>query len=178
MAIAQFKSRPARWDARLETKCAAPQLETENRLNGDAGEPTRRAGVPRPADQTCVRPGAIHVCTNHIRLNFVVLRLLSRRGMVDWVDEVPKFHGAVAATLQSHRQRNPGSGVGILAAVLADARHVSFDVAGLKDAFVERRVERLDQFVTATHQTLLDRVHRRPSPRRVCYTGNDRPRLW
>jgi hypothetical protein len=68
--------------------------------------------------------------------------------MVDWVDEVPKFHGAVAATLQSHRQGNPGGGVGILAAVLADAWDVSFDVPRLQEAFVKRRIEQLDQFVS------------------------------
>ena len=107
-----------------------------------------------------------------------MLHLLSRRGMVDRVDEVPKFHGAVAATLQRRRQRNPSGGVGVLAAVLADAGHVSFDVARLKGAFVERRVEQLDQFVADTHQSFLNRVHRRLSPRRVCHTGNDRPRLW
>src|SRR5512132_620504 len=178
MAIAQFESGPAGWDAWLETKGAAPQSETQDRLNGDAIEPARRAGVPRPAAAARVRWGAIYVGTHYVRLNFVVLRLLSRRGMVDRVDEVPKFHGAVAATLQGHGQRNPSGGVGILTAVLADARHVSFNVARLKGAFVERRVEQLDQFVPATHQTLLNRVHRRPSPRRVCCTGNDRPRLW
>jgi hypothetical protein len=64
--------------------------------------------------------------------------------MVDWVDEVPKFQCALAATLQGRRQRNPSGSVGILPAVLADARHVSFDVPRLKDAFVERRVEQLD----------------------------------
>ena len=178
MAIAQFKSRPARRDAWLETKCAAPQLETQNRFNGDAVEPTRRAGVPRPAAAARVRRGAIHVGANHIRLNFVMLHLLSRRGMVDRVDEVPKFHGAVAATLQRRRQGNPSGGVGVLTAVLADARHISFDVAGLKGAFVERRVEQLDQFVADTHQSFLNRVHRRLSPCRVCCPGNDRPRLW
>ena len=68
--------------------------------------------------------------------------------------------------------------MGVLAAVLADARHVSFDVARLKNAFIERRVEQFDQFVADTHETLLNRVHRRPSPRRVRCTGNDRPRLW
>ena len=178
MAIAQFESGPAGWDAWLDTKGAAPQLETQNRFNGDAVEPTRGTGVPRPAAAARVRRGAIHVGTNYVRLNFVVLHLLSRRGMVDRVDEVPKFHGAVAATLQGRRQRNPSGGVGILTAVLADARHVSFDVARLKGAFVERRVEQLDQFVADTHQSFLNRVHCRLSPRRVCRTGNDRPRLW
>src|SRR4029450_9969555 len=131
-----------------------------------------------PAAAPRVGRSAIHVGANYVRLNFVVVRLLSRRGRVDWVDQVPKFHGAVAATLQSRRQRNPSRGGGILAAVLADARHGSFDVPGLKGAFVEGGAEKLDQFVGATHQTLLNRIHRRSSARRVCYTANDRPGLW
>src|SRR6185436_6039220 len=135
MAIAHFKSRPARRYAWFETKGVAPQLEPQNRFNGDAVEPARRAGVPRPAAAARVRRGAIHVGANHIWLNFVMLHLLSRRGMVDRVDEVPKFHGAVAATLQRRRQGNPRGGVGVLTAVLADARHISLDVTGLKGAF-------------------------------------------
>src|ERR1700752_3917253 len=100
MPILQFKLRPARRDAWLNSKCFTPQLEAQNSFDGDAVEPTRRAGVPRPTAATRVRPGAIHVGTNHIRLNFVMLHLFSRRGMGDGVDEVPKFHGAIATALQ------------------------------------------------------------------------------
>ena len=71
----------------------------------------------------------------------------------------------------------PSGSVGVLTAVLADARHVSFDVARLKGPFVERRVEQLDQFVADTNQSFLNRVHCRLRPRRVCRTGNDRPSL-
>src|SRR4029453_10382970 len=159
IAIAQFESGPAGWDAWLDPKSAAPQLEAENRFDGDAVKPTRGTGVPRPAAAPRVGRSAIYVGANYVRLNFVVIRLLSRRGMVDGVDEVPKFHGAVAATLQCCRQGNPSGSVGVLTAVLADARHVSFDVAGLKGPFVERRVEQLDQFVADTNQSFLNRVH-------------------
>jgi hypothetical protein len=38
-----------------------------------------------------------------------MLHFLNRRGMVDRVDEVPKFHGAIAATLQCRRQLCPAS---------------------------------------------------------------------
>src|SRR5688572_4168086 len=86
MAILQFKARPARRDAWLKTKCFASQLKTQNRFDGDAVEPTRRARVPRPTAAARVRWGAIHIGTNYIRLNFVMLHLLSRRGMVDGVD--------------------------------------------------------------------------------------------
>ena len=83
MAIAQFKSGPARRNARLHPKGAAPQLEAQNRFNRDAVQPTRRTGVPRPPAAPRVRRGAIHVRAHHVRLNFVALHVLSRRGMVD-----------------------------------------------------------------------------------------------
>jgi hypothetical protein len=72
--------------------------------------------------RTRVRRGAIHIGAHHIRLNFVALHLLSRRGMVDPVDEVPKLHRAIASTLKA----------------VARATQV------LKDAFVEKRIEQLD----------------------------------
>ena len=97
--------------------------------------------------------------------------------MVDRVDQVPEFQGAVAVTLQRRRQHDPGGGMGVLTAVLADARHISFDVARLQGALVERRVEELDQFVVAAHQSFLNGVHCRSSPLRVRHAGDDRPGL-
>ena len=152
--------------ARSEECCLAiGSPESFESRRGKADSPNRCTTSSRRAPYAAGRRKRRR---HDVGLNFVVLRLLRRGGMVDWVDEVPKFHGAVAATLQGRRQRNPSGSVGILTAVLADARHVSFDVARLKDAFVERRVEQLDQFVPATHQTLLNGVHRRSSSRRVC----------
>src|SRR4030095_15308222 len=89
MAIAQFKSGPAGWDAWLDAKSAAPQLEAQTRFKRAAVKPPRGPGVPRPAATPCVRRGAIHVGAHYVRLNFVVLRLLSRRGMGERVDNVP-----------------------------------------------------------------------------------------
>src|SRR4029450_1145992 len=107
IAIAQFEAGPARWDAWLDPKSAAPQLEAQNRFDRDAVKPARGNGVPRPPAAPSVGRSAIHVGANYVRLNFVVVRLISRRGMVDWVDQVPKFHGAVGATPQRRGQRDP-----------------------------------------------------------------------
>jgi hypothetical protein len=98
--------------------------------------------------------------------------------MVDGVDKVPKFHSAVAAALQRRRQDNPGGSMGVLTTILADARHISFNIARLKGAFVERWVEKLNQFVVVPHQSVFNRVHCRLSPCGFCCPGNDRPGLW
>ena len=65
----------------------------------------------------------------------------------------------------------------VLTAVLANARHVAFDVAGLQRPFVERRVEQLNQFVVGTHQTRLNRIHCRLGSRLVRDAGYHRPCL-
>src|SRR6476619_2578296 len=115
MTIFQVKSGPTRRDAWLKAQCLTAQSETQNRFNGYAVEPTRRARVPRPSAAARVWRGAVHVSTSNIRFNFVTLNLLRSRGMVDRVDEVPKFEGAIAGTLQRRRQRNPNGCVGVLA---------------------------------------------------------------
>jgi hypothetical protein len=61
--------------------------------------------------------------------------------MVNRVEHVPQFQGAVAAALQSGGEDNPGGRVRVLTAVLADARDVAFDVPRLERPLVERRVE-------------------------------------
>ena len=134
MAIDHLKSRPAWRDARLEAKGVAFHAETEDRFQCDAVQPTRRAGVPRPAAATGVRRSAIHIGADHVRLDLVVLHLGRCRGMVDRIDQVPEFQSAIPAALQRCRQHDPSRRVRVLAAVLANARHIPLDVAGLQCA--------------------------------------------
>jgi hypothetical protein len=80
--------------------------------------------------------------------------------MANRVDEIPKFHRALAVTLQCRRQNNPGRGMSVLTAVLTDPRHVSFDISRLKSAIIERRIKQLYQAIIDVHEPFLDRVHR------------------
>ena len=48
----------------------------------------------------------------------------------------------------------------VLAAVLAHARDVAFDVAGIQGRLVEGRIEELDQRGVAAHEARVDGVHR------------------
>jgi len=153
-------------------------MEAQNPFDGNAVEPTRRTGVPRPSTATRVRRSAVDVRTHHVRFDPVLLHRPGGGGMRDRVDQVPQLHRTVAQTLQRRCENDPRGGMRVLATVLPDARHVPFDVAGLKHTFVERRVEQLDQLVTDTYQSLLNRVHCGLRPCRIGYAGNDRPRLW
>jgi hypothetical protein len=55
MAIAQFKSRPARRDAGLRNEVCRPAIETKNRFNGDAvrANSPSRCTTSRPPRPVC-----------------------------------------------------------------------------------------------------------------------------
>src|SRR5262249_43875862 len=99
MTIGDLESRPTRRDARLESKRVTLQAEAEKCFQGDAVQPTRRAGVPCPAAAPGVRWGAVHIGTDHLRLDLVVRHVRGRRGVVDGIDQVPKLQREVSATL-------------------------------------------------------------------------------
>ena len=81
--------------------------------------------------------------------------------MVHRVDHVHQLPCALAVAERGERHRRPDRGVRVLAAVLAHAGHVAADVARVRPALVERRIEQLDQPVLAPHQARIQRVHRR-----------------
>src|SRR2546426_12414450 len=67
--------------------------------------------------------------------------------------------------------------MGILAAVLADARGVAFDVAGVQRRAVERWGEQEDQLLAAPNEILLDGGHRPRGPERLGGAREHPPRL-
>ncbi len=79
--------------------------------------------------------------------------------MVHRVDHGQQLPGALAVAQGGKRHRRPDRAVGVLPAVLAHARHVAADVAGIESRLVEGRIEQLDQRVVAAHQALVDRLH-------------------
>ena len=60
---------------------------------------------------------------------------------------------------QRKRQRRPHGGVGVLTAVLAQARRVGLDVAGVVRGVIERRREQFHEAVAAADQLGIDRRH-------------------
>ena len=67
--------------------------------------------------------------------------------------------------------------MGVLAAVLPHAGHVTFDVARIQSRFVERRSQELDQPASAADQAFIDGVHRARAPVASCGTREHRPAL-
>ena len=77
------------------------------------------------------------------------------------------------------RQRDdrPERGMRVLAAVLADARQVSLDVAGIVRHAIERRREQQHDLRVAPHEVRADRFHRALGALRLRRLRQHRPRL-
>ena len=67
--------------------------------------------------------------------------------------------------------------MGVLAAILAHARDVAFDVARVQRGLVERRIEQLDQAGVAADEALVHRLHGLARRVRIAGTADDRPAL-
>ena len=80
--------------------------------------------------------------------------------MVDGVQHGEQLAGLVAVAQGREGEDRPDGAVGVLAAVLADARQVALDVARIDVGMVERRGEEQDEAVVATDEVLVHGVHR------------------
>ena len=79
--------------------------------------------------------------------------------MVDWVDDIEQFPGALAIAQFGEGHGCPDGGVGVLAAVFAHARYITFDIAGVHGGFIEGWIEQLDNALIAAHQMRIERGH-------------------
>ena len=79
--------------------------------------------------------------------------------MIDRIDHRRQFPSTFAVAKRRKCHRGPDCAVGVLAAVLAHAGHVSTDISGLEIGRIERWIEQLDQAVVATNQARIHRVH-------------------
>ena len=117
----------------LSTKACPRRLEPEDRLEPDAVHPCRRARVPGPAAAADVRRVRVDVGGDDVGLDLVALELGRRAACGD--------RDSACGTARSPRRRcrarasamhHPERGVRVLAAVLAHARDVALDVAGIE----------------------------------------------
>ena len=97
--------------------------------------------------------------------------------MVDWVQDGEQLAGFVAVTQRGEGQDRPYGAVGVLAAVLSDARQIPLDVPRIHVGMVEWRGEQQDEPVTATNEVLLHRGHRPLGARQIRRPRQHAPRL-
>ena len=98
-------------------------------------------------------------------------------GMVDGVKDGEQLACLVAVAKRGESEDRPDGSVGVLAAVLADARQIALDVAWIDVGLVERWREQEDETVTASNEVFLDRGHRPLRVGRIGGSREDTPRL-
>ncbi len=101
--------------------------------------------------------------------------------MSPWVIGLISVKSSQARFAIAHAPRRPSTaqigGMGVLAAILAHAGDVAFDVTGIECRLVERRIEELDEPGIAADQPAVEVLHGLiHSPVRAG-TGKDRPAL-
>src|SRR6185312_3674336 len=77
------RRRQARRDDEAQRAVAGDALQPEERLDDQAGHPTRRAGVPAPAAAYGVRRDAVDVGAHHVRLDLVARARLAAVAVAD-----------------------------------------------------------------------------------------------
>ena len=164
-------------DTRRNAQMIRFQMQAQQGFDGQPVHPARRAGVPGPAAPAGVRRCAVDIRAHDVRLDFVAFDLLRLTAVIDGIEHGEQFPRAFLVAHHGKRRRGPDRGMGILAAVLAHAGHVAFDIAGFKIGFVEGRVEQLDQLRIAPHQVFVYRRHRLAGAHGIAAAGNDRPAL-
>ena len=147
-------------------------MQAEDRFEDRAVQPGGRAGVPRPAAAADVGRPAVDVAGDDVGLDLVALDALRVLGVADRVEDRQQLGGAAGRSPScGERLHDPGGRVRVLAAVLADARQVALDVAGVDRLGVERRGEQEDQpvlrgrpAVSSTASIARGRAPGRPAP--------------
>ena len=97
--------------------------------------------------------------------------------VVDRVDHVEEFPGELALVRLRECHGRPHGGVCVLAAIFAHAGNIALDVTGIEPGLVEWRIEKLHDGGVATHQSLVQRLHRRARALEAGRTGKYRPAL-
>ena len=88
----------------------------------------------------------IDIGGNDVRLDFVGGDLLGGRAVMDGIEQSEKFPRAFVLSHEREGHRGPNGAVSVLAAILAHAGDVAFDVAGIERRFVKGRIEKLNEF--------------------------------
>jgi hypothetical protein len=84
---------------------------------------------------------SINIRADYVRLHLVPHHPFGRGRVADRVNEVKQLCCPIAITEQRSREHHPRGGMCILAAILANPRHIALDVARVEAPAVERRSE-------------------------------------
>ena len=171
------KARPPRWYAGVDPEGAAMSLQAKDALESCAVHPPGRSGVPGPPPPPIVRRMRVHIARRDVRLRLVTVDIGGRPRVVDRVQHVEELHRLVAIAEPGHRHDCPDRGMRVLPAVLAHARRITLDVAGILGRLVERRRQEQHGPRRPPYQVRAHRVHRALGAGKGCRAGEHGPGL-
>ena len=131
-------------------------MNAEKRFGKEPVHPAGRARVPGPTSATDVRRDRVDVGRDDVRLHFVDRDLGGGRAVMNRIEQPEKFPRAIGFSLERESHRRPDRAMGVLAAILAHARDVAFDVTRIERRLVEGRSEELDQFCVSPNEARVD----------------------
>ena len=108
------------------------QVHTEQRFDEQAIHPAGRTGVPSPAAPAGVGRDGVDIRRDHIRLHLVGGDLLLSSAVMDGIEQREQFPCPIVFPHEGEGHGGPDGAVGVLTAILADARNVAFDVTGVE----------------------------------------------
>ncbi len=83
--------------------------------------------------------GGVNVGSHGVRLPGVLADLGRGQGMVDRIQHIEEFKGLVAVPQPTPGNNAPDGPMGVLAAIFANPRRISLDIAGIGFGVFERR---------------------------------------
>ena len=126
-----FVARPLGRNAGIDHQDGAFAANAQDPFDPGAVHPAGRARVPGPAAPAHVGRDRIHVGGDDVGLDLVALGRRRCQGMVDGVQQREQSGGLGPVAQPGKREDGPHRRVAVLAAVLAQARRVALDVAGI-----------------------------------------------
>ncbi len=107
------------------------QVKAQECFHSQPVHPARRSGVPRPSASAGVWRRTVNIRAHDVGLDLIAFDLLRLTPVIDGIEHGKQFPRSFPVTHHGKRHRGPNGGMGILAAIFANARHVAFDIPGL-----------------------------------------------
>ena len=108
------------------------QVHAEQGFNQQPIHPAGGTGIPGPTAASDVRRDGIDIGGDDVRFDFISGNLGGRRAVMNGIEQREEFPRAVVVAHERKGHGGPERAVGVLAAVLAHAGNVTFDVSRIE----------------------------------------------
>src|SRR5665213_37569 len=152
--------RPGLWYAWINVQRGPNDTQAQNALNAGALHPSRRTGVPCPSAAPDMRLRRVDIRRDNVGLDLIAMRIRRGACVIDRIEK-RKQTGCLVALAQFRQSHDrPKRRMGVLAAILTNARRIPLDVTRIERRLVERRPEQQRDAIPDTDQFSLNCHHR------------------